>query len=84
MNVSMPDELREFVDSRTKLGGFSTPTEYVRHLIREDRKRETERRLEALLLEGLDSGEPVEATAEWWEAKRRELARRVAERTARP
>jgi hypothetical protein len=31
------------------------PTEYVRHLIREDQKREAERRLEAKLLEGLDS-----------------------------
>ena len=53
LNVSMPDELREFIDKRTYHGGFSTPSEYVRHLVREDRKRET---LEGKLLQALDEG----------------------------
>jgi len=57
LNVSMPEELRKFVDKRTKQGRFSTPSEYVRELIREDQKREAERRLEQLLLEGLESGD---------------------------
>jgi antitoxin ParD1/3/4 len=56
LNVHMPPDLRDFVDKRTKKGGFSTPTEYVRHLIREDQRREAERRLEALFLEGVKSG----------------------------
>jgi Arc/MetJ-type ribon-helix-helix transcriptional regulator len=53
----MPDELREFVDERTKKAGFSTPTEYVRHLIRLDLERESQRRLEAALLERIDDQE---------------------------
>ncbi len=56
LNVHMPADLREFVDQRTKKGGFSTPTEYVRHLIREDRQRQAERRIEELFLEGTRSG----------------------------
>jgi len=52
----MPKELREFVDRRTEKGGFGTPTEYVRHLIRLDRDKEGERELERLLLDGLKSG----------------------------
>jgi antitoxin ParD1/3/4 len=56
LNVNMPKELREFVDRRTKRGGFGTPTEYVRHLIRKDRDYASERELEQLLLEGLKSG----------------------------
>ena len=56
LNVHMPPDLRDFVDQRTKKGGFSTPTEYVRHLIREDQRREAERRIEALFLEGVKSG----------------------------
>ncbi len=56
LNVHMPADLREFVDQRTKKGGFSTPTEYVRHLIREDQQREAERRIEELFLEGVRSG----------------------------
>jgi antitoxin ParD1/3/4 len=56
LNVHMPEDLRQFVDKRTKEGSFSTPTEYVRHLIREDQKRATERRIEDLYLEGVRSG----------------------------
>lgn len=56
LNVHMPSDLREFVDERTKKGGFSTPTEYVRHLIREDQQREAQRRIEQLFLEGVRSG----------------------------
>ncbi|MFQ5665681.1 MAG: type II toxin-antitoxin system ParD family antitoxin [Candidatus Binatia bacterium] len=55
----MPKDLREFVDKRTKKGGFGTPTEYVRHLIRKDRDEESARELERLLLEGLKSGNAV-------------------------
>lgn len=56
LNVNMPKDLREFVDRRTGKGGFGTPTEYVRHLIRKDRDEESQRELERLLLEGLRSG----------------------------
>lgn len=56
LNVNMPKDLREFVDARTDKGGFGTPTEYVRHLIRKDREEEAERELERLLLQGLKSG----------------------------
>ena len=56
LNVNMPKDLRQFVDKRTQKGGFGTPTEYVRHLIRKDRDEEGERKLERLLLEGLRSG----------------------------
>ena len=56
LNVHMAADLREFVDQRTKKGGFSTPTEYVRHLIREDQQREAQRRIEDLFLEGVRSG----------------------------
>ncbi len=62
LNVAMPDELREFVEQRTKTGGFSTPTEYVRHLIRSDLERERQRRLEAALLERIDDQEYSDVT----------------------
>ena len=56
LNVNMPKGLREFVNRRTEKGGFGTPTEYVRHLIRKDQDQEGEREFERLLLEGLNSG----------------------------
>ena len=62
LNVAMPDELREYVEQRTKNGGFSTPTEYVRQLIRADRENETQRRLESALLERIDDAEYNDVT----------------------
>lgn len=49
MNVSLPDELKTFVDSQVTLGQFGSTSEYVRDLIRLDRDR---RQLRAALLEG--------------------------------
>ena len=52
MNVSLPDELRSFVDDRVDDGGYGSTSEYVRALIRRDRDRQ---HLRALLVEGAGS-----------------------------
>jgi antitoxin ParD1/3/4 len=75
MNISLPEELKEYVEKQTH-SGYSTPSEYVRELIREDQKRRAKERLDALLLEGLDSGKPIPADAEFWtELKREAMAK---------
>jgi antitoxin ParD1/3/4 len=56
LNVNMPKDLRDFVNHRTSEGGFGTPTEYVRHLIRQDKEAQAERELERLVMEGIKSG----------------------------
>jgi antitoxin ParD1/3/4 len=56
MNISLPEPLKEFVDGQIATGRYSSASEYVRELIRDDEKRKAEERLETLLLEGL-SGE---------------------------
>jgi len=38
MNISLPEELKEYVERRTQ-NGYSTPSEYVRELIRADQDR---------------------------------------------
>ncbi len=62
MNISLPEELKEYAEERTH-SGYSTPSEYVRELTREDQKRRAKERLDALLLEGLTSGDPIPAKA---------------------
>jgi antitoxin ParD1/3/4 len=75
MNISLPEELKEYVEEQTH-SGYSTPSEYVRELIREDQKRRAKERLDALLIEGLNSGEPIPANAEFWtELKREAMAK---------
>ena len=49
MNVSLPDELRAFVDEQVTDGRYGSTSEYVRELIRRDQDRQG---LRALLLDG--------------------------------
>ena len=76
LNISLPSSLKEFVETQVQESGFSTPSEYIRNLVRDDQKRRAEEKLEALLLEGLNSGEPIEITPEYWEKKRTQLIER--------
>ncbi len=66
MNISLPDQLKEFVDIQFGSGRYSTVSEYVRNLIRDDEKRKTQEKLEALLIEGIQTGEPTEMTRQDW------------------
>ena len=52
MNVSLPEELKEFVDAQVDRGGFGSTSEFVRDLIRREQDRQEMR---ALLLAGASS-----------------------------
>ena len=60
MNISLPDGLKEFVDTQVGARGYGTSSEYVRELIRKDQDRQ---QLRSLLLAGAQSPptEPVNA-----------------------
>jgi len=76
MNVSLPRSQREFVVAEAARTGCTTTSEYVRRLIHWARARAEQDELERKLIEGLDSGAPIEATPEYWETKRQELRAR--------
>jgi len=74
MNISIPDQLAAFIEAQTAAEGLNNTSDYVAGLIEREQERLAQQaRVEALLLNGLDSGDPVEATAEWWAAKRSRL-----------
>ena len=75
MNISLPDPLKEFVDHQIADGRYSSVSEYIRELIREDEKRKAETRLEALLLEGLESEESDLTPQDFADIRREALAR---------
>jgi antitoxin ParD1/3/4 len=77
MNISLPDPLREYVESRITEDGYSTASEYFRELVREDQKRKAQERLEALLLERIDGGKSAPLTKKDWEEVRRVLHARL-------
>lgn len=83
LNISLPKAMREFVESQVQRGGYSTPSEYVRALLREERRRQAEDEIERLLLEGLESGTPIDVTPAFWRKKRRDLLRLKPRKGAR-
>jgi antitoxin ParD1/3/4 len=77
LNISLPEALKEYVKERVAEENFGTPSDYVRSLIREDKKRRDRERLDQLLLEGLRSD--VETiTPEYLRELRREVGERIA------
>ena len=79
MNVSLPEELKEYVEAQTK-SGYSTPSEYVRELIRGDQKRRAKEKLETLLLEGLNSGDSLLVDATFWSNLKQEALAKLEAR----
>ena len=67
MNISLPQPLKSFVDDQVSTRGYSTSSEYVRALIRQDQGRQ---RLRILLLEGAASPSAVTADADYFDALR--------------
>ncbi|HNT89971.1 MAG TPA: type II toxin-antitoxin system ParD family antitoxin, partial [Candidatus Hydrogenedentes bacterium] len=58
LNISLPDAMRVWIDAQVAAGGYSTASEYLRELVRTDQRRKVQERIEALLVEGIESGEP--------------------------
>ena len=72
INISLPAPLKQWVENQTAAEGFSTASEYIRHLLREEQKRQARAGIEARLVDILSSGEqPADMTAERWEAIRK-------------
>ncbi len=57
MNVSLPDQMKAWVEAQTKDGRYSNASDYVRDLIRKDQeRRQAISELQALVSEGVESG----------------------------
>jgi antitoxin ParD1/3/4 len=69
MNISLPEELKDFVDEQVKRG-YGTSSEYVRELIRKDQDR---LRLRELLLSGAASPPAGSADASYFKRLRSRL-----------
>src|SRR4051812_20582652 len=84
MNISLPESMKAFIEEQAAKAGFGTVSEYMRSIIREVQERQSRReRVDALLLEGLDSGPATPMTRADWEGIRHEVHRRHSERQGR-
>ena len=74
MNVSLPEELKDFVDEQVAAHGYASTSEYLRDLIRKQRDIE---QLRKMLLEGASSPIVGEMDAAYFDRLRRRARTRA-------
>jgi len=73
MNISLPDELKQFVDDQVATRGYGSSSEYVRDLLRREQDRQ---HLRQLVLDGFASGRGRVADAGYFESLREKTRQR--------
>ena len=74
MNVSLPEELKDFVDEQVAAQGYASTSEYLRDLIRKQRDIE---QLRQMLLEGASSPVVGEMDTAYFDRLRRRARTRA-------
>jgi antitoxin ParD1/3/4 len=74
IRISLSDGAQAFVDAQLAEGNYASVSECIDAALRAQAKAEAQEKLEALLLEGLDSGDAEPWTDENWDALRRRIA----------
>lgn len=79
MNVSLPDQMKAWVEEQAADGRYANSSDYVRDLIRRDQVRaEKIAAMNVMIQEGLDSGISTRSFDEIIEDARRQVAARQA------
>ncbi|QDU31080.1 hypothetical protein ETAA8_62330 [Anatilimnocola aggregata] len=74
VTLNLSDELQQFVASETAAGQFDSPAGYIAALI--ERAKDGKEQLHAQLIEGLESGDPIQLDADEWSRIRRDIEQR--------
>jgi len=88
MNLSVPEKWEPFIRSKMQSGHYRSEAEVLDEALRLLKQRDSEHiekreRIEALLIEGLDSGPSTPMSSEDWDQIEREGQRIIAARKAR-
>jgi antitoxin ParD1/3/4 len=75
MNISLPDELKQFVDQQVAEHAYGSSSEYLRELIRKQRDVE---KLRGLLLDGANSGPATAMEPDFFDTMRKRARDRAA------
>jgi antitoxin ParD1/3/4 len=80
VTISIPESLRGFMQKQMKSKGFGNVSEYFRTLLRKAQEEEADAKLQALLLEGLNSGKDAELNREFWKDLKTEATQLLRKR----
>ena len=80
LTISLPDSLKEFIEREVQTKGYGNVSEYVRGLLRQAQAKEADARMEALLIEGLSTGEDIPLSPDFWSELKQDAAKILARR----
>jgi antitoxin ParD1/3/4 len=81
LHVSLPEDLKDFVRQEVAEGGYSTPSDFVRTVLRERREQKLRRGIDAALVASLETP-AEEVTPEYLTSIRREAQALIERKTA--
>jgi antitoxin ParD1/3/4 len=83
LTISLPKAMKKFIEARLHHGNFSTPSEYIRSLVRVDQERSSRGELEAFLRGGLRGKTFPTLDDDGWRAVENFLLERVTNKRAK-
>lgn len=83
MHVSLPVPLKQWVEGQVLARGYSTASEYVRDLLRQEQERQARSRVDSRLTDAINSGPSTPMTRQDWQEIAREGTKRARSRRKR-
>ena len=77
MHISLSPPLKEWVEQQIAHHGFSTVSEYIRQLLREEQTRQARISVEGKLAEAIESGNAVPVAAQTWKDTESRVQKRL-------
>ena len=79
LDVTLPDDLKEFVDAEASAGGYNNASAYVQDVLRALWKHKAREALETQVMEAVNSGPAIEVTPEFWQELKARVYKKLAE-----
>lgn len=68
ISASIPDNLKGWIDLQIETGNYSSASDYLRDLIRNDQRQLMH--LDMLILQGMNSGDDIKVDNEYWKKEK--------------
>jgi len=77
VTIALPDAAKAYIDEQLANGTYATVDELITALILAEKKHQEKQTLNAMIRQGLNSGEPIAVTDAWWEQQRKQLLQKT-------
>ena len=81
LNISLPDTMKAEVENVVATEGYGNTSEFFRDLVRDYLKERQARKLETLILEGINSGDSTTLTSEDFEKIKERGIKQIQQRS---